>query len=256
MIKVSVRIACLVVAAALLSPACFSAPSADGLGSHSPISEKNLFDPERKAWPDKAPQAAPASSLSPADVQLYGVMIVGDYKRAILKLDGKLKHLAPGGDARPFVTLAEGQSLGEYTLVEVQPRGVVFSAGAARQPIAFSLKTDRPAPTPLPPVIQSAIVAPVEVPTVVPGLTPVAAPTPQAPVALPTQTASPMAGASAPGAQPSASANPGTSPSASTGQPAPVIQGATLADAIAAAQAAAASGTLPPTVGNPFAPRR
>lgn len=252
MTKLPVRIACLVVAAALLSPACFSAPSAAGLGAHAPISEKNLFDPERKAWPDKAPQAAPASSLSATDVQLYGVMIVGDYKRAILKLDGKLKHLAPGGDARPFVTLAEGQSLGEYTLVEVQPRGVVFSAGAARQPIAFSLKTDRPAPTPLPPVIQSAIVAPVEAPTVVPGLTPVAAPTPQAPVALPTQAASPMPVASASGAQPS----PGASPSAGTGQPTPVIQGATLADAIAAAQAAAAAGTLPPTVGNPFGPRR
>lgn len=165
---------------------------------YNAISDKNLFDPQRKPWEEKreAPPALPA--LMPEDVQIYGIMAVGSFKQAIVKVGGKLKHLAPTDPkARPYIQLKEGQNLGGYTLAEINPQRLIFSVGETRYQVAINKKEDRPtAPTvPLAPVFQDAVVIAAEAPNgsdgkpmAVENPIPTPAPTPAAPaVAAPQQ---------------------------------------------------------------------
>ncbi len=231
---------------------------------YNPIYEKNIFDPERKPWSEKPVVNIPAAPpITSSDVQLYGVIMVGNVKKALVKLEGRLKSSIPS--TRPFVALNEGQRVGEYTLAEIHPKELVFSAGDGRYRIAFNKKTDRPAPLPAPPVIQGPSIATTEAPTIVPGLTPPPppqTPTPMAPQqsAMPMPMPPPMPGAMQPG-------NPNTqtasnSPSGMTGNNAASSNTANTASAntagrgmslLEAIEQAKRSGTQSPP--NPFIPR-
>lgn len=113
----------------------------------SVLEQSNPFDPQRKLWPDKVP-APPAPPLPPPpppvtdqDLQLYGVVIVGQTKKATVKLGKRFSQLL--ADGRDFVTVSEGQNLGEYTLAEIQASSIVLSAPGVRETIHFNKKTDR-----------------------------------------------------------------------------------------------------------------
>lgn len=224
--------------------------------NYAEIYEKNVFDPNRQPWAD-APPAAAVSPINPGDIEIYGVMSVGGYKKAIIKPGPAFKGApAPVAGGRPFIMLAVGQTLGAYTLVEISEKNIVFESGGARYPVAFSRKLDRPAPVPAAPPMQAAVVLPVPVPTLVAGIAPIAVepiasatpPTPQ-PEAAPAQ-ASPTQ----PGQQQVAAAAPAAAaqPAPETTAPSPPIQGRTLLEAIQAAQEAAQRGEKVPTYANPF----
>lgn len=239
-------------AKAAAAPAAPKAPP-----DYNAISDKNLFDPQRKPWEEKreAPPALPA--LMPEDVQIYGIMAVGSFKQAIVKVGGKLKHLAPTDPkARPYIQLKEGQSLGGYTLTEINPQRLIFSVGETRYQVAINKKEDRPtAPTvPLAPVFQDAVVIAAEAPNgsdgkpmAVENPIPTPAPTPAAPAATPaapeqTPQNNPNSGANNPQQTADNSANNNANP----GRPLSLLE---------AINQAKNSGAGSSPMVNPFAPR-
>jgi len=234
------------------------------------IAEQNLFDPQRKPWPEPAAPADAASPLAPDDIQVQGVVVVGGVKRAIVKLGGRLRQFAPGAAAgRLNVVLSEGQALGGYTLESVAAQQLVFVSGGNRFMVPITRNAQRETASaqsaPLP-VIQSATL-PVAEPQFIPaqpapGAVPPQFPppaasvmTPQpapAPTRAPTQAAGQFPGGPAQQAGTTAAAP--ASPSAAPAAAAP--GGMSLLEAIQAAEAARRAGQLsaaPPF--NPFQPR-
>lgn len=243
-----------------------SAPSAvtpplTGAASHPQaqlgiLEQRNVFDPKRTLWPDRVPPPPapppppPPPPITDADMQLYGVVLAGSVKRATVKLGGKFAGLTQG--KRPFLTLMEGQVLGEYTVGEIRANELVMLAGTGRQAVVFTKKTDRPAAgAAAPPVVQAAqVAAPVALQAPQAPLNPlgVGLPTPVVPTNIPAAPAAEAAVATQPNTAPTAAnAAQAASPAASAASIAPPNS---LAAAIAAAQAAAQAGK--PAVANPF----
>lgn len=191
------------------------------------VATSNIFDPQRKPWPEKNPPPPPAPPLTKDDVQVYGIMAYGPYKKAIVRLTGKLKDAVPkeATKGRPYVALAEGQTVGAYTLEQVQADKLVFAdTSGGRAVIGIEKKTDRPPPPQvLPAPVQAPYISVVEMPLVTnpwsgagaplaPQPSPQIAPLPvaggQLPQAAATENAPPAASSAQPGAPDSASAAP------------------------------------------------
>lgn len=215
-------------------------PAAD---SYEHIYKDNVFDPKRAPWV----VAAPAPSIPPpsaTDIQLYGIVNVGSVKRAVFKLS----PLLAGPGKRQFVSLAVGQSVGAYQIADVLPDQVILAAGETRYPIRFSAKPDRsPAGVPLSAPAQSAMELPPAVPTIVPGVSTGGPAVALAPPSQPVPNSPPPPAAS-PAGQPASTPAEGAPTQPST--PAPVVQGASLLEAIEAARRAGG-----PPAPNPFAAR-
>ena len=109
----------------------------------------NLFDQERKVWPDRIPPPPPpAPPPTPAkvtddDMQVYGVVITNQSRQATVRVGRRFANLAPAG--RSFANVVEGQSLGEFTLAAIRPDHLVLSASGGEQRLYFTRKTDRSA---------------------------------------------------------------------------------------------------------------
>ena len=107
----------------------------------------NLFDAQRKVWPDRVPPPppppppTPPAPVSDADLQLYGIVIVGATKRATVKVGPRFASSAPNG--RSFSNLVEGQTLGEFTVSHISSTYVTLSAPGGQQQVHFTKKTDR-----------------------------------------------------------------------------------------------------------------
>lgn len=101
-----------------LSTPCFGA---------SLMVEKNLFAPDRK--PPSAEATAPASQgnkpgLTAKAVQLDGVFIQGDIKKAIMRLKGQLPGADKAKPQNPYVTVREGEKIGDLHVVKIDFRSV------------------------------------------------------------------------------------------------------------------------------------
>lgn len=109
----------------------------------------NVFDSQRKMWPDRVPPVPPPppppppAPVSDGDLQLYGVVIVGQVKRATVKIGPRFASIAPVG--RAFTNLVEGQVLGEFTVAQITPTHVALSAPGGQQLVYFTKKSDRSA---------------------------------------------------------------------------------------------------------------
>lgn len=221
----------------------FVAPQAKPMGDRpylNPLEGTNTFDAQRKLWPDKRPPLPPPPPPPPPppiaekDLQLYGVMIVGSVKRATVKVGSRFASLDAAG--RGFVSISEGQTLGDWQLTEIQPTRLVLSptnGSPTTQMVVFTKKTDRVA-------APSPISTPMERPmptALAPGND--GAPPSSNPTATATATSAAPPIATAATAAPANPAPvtlpaPGTNPLGSMGG-----QSNSLAAAIAAAQAAA-----------------
>ena len=230
------------------------------------IADQNLFDPQRKPWAEPAAAPAAATPLGPEDIQVQGVVVHGGVKRALIRLGGRLRQLAPGAAAGRFNTiLGEGQAVGEYTLESVQTQQLVFVSGGNRYTVALTRNARREtAPSAPLPVIQSATL-----PVAEPLFVPAAQPAPAAMPSAPPQPFPAPAPAPAPAQFPGVPAQPATGSSTAISATAPVAapaatptpaaapaSGMSLLEAIQAAEAARRSGQLPAAPPfNPFLPR-
>lgn len=109
----------------------------------------NPFDKDRQVWPDRIPPPPPPApppaptTVTDQDMQVYGVIITGESRRATVKVGKRFAHLASSG--RPFANVTEGQTLGEFILSAVRPDHLVLFAPGGEQRLYFTPKTDRAA---------------------------------------------------------------------------------------------------------------
>ena len=160
------------------------------IASYIMISEKNIFNPERKefsvtTFDQSKPMARP-------QIILYGVAIKGDYQSATIVNPGR--PLRKG--EREMITIKIGDRIGEYKLSKISPDRITMEAGedsyevllydssvpkkrtATRtesKPAEVTTTTPAPAPVPAP------VAAPVPAPVAAPAPRAVEAPKPSEP---------------------------------------------------------------------------
>lgn len=98
--------------------------------------EKNLFSSDRKPTTDEAPEAEKThrgsgpTGLPPKSVQLDGIFIRQDVKKALLRVSGQLLGETARGkgkgpkDQFPYMTVSEGETIGDFKVVKIEPRSV------------------------------------------------------------------------------------------------------------------------------------
>ncbi len=90
------------------------------------ISEKNIFNPERKEFPIHAPPPAPEvkKPIVRPQVALHGVTLAGEYEAASVSNPGRV--MKPG--ERELLTLRTGESVGDYKLAKILPDRIVLQS--------------------------------------------------------------------------------------------------------------------------------
>jgi len=124
--------------------------------------EKNLFAQDRKPPSEQAAPTPQANQpgLQPKSIQLDGVFICGDVKKALIRLKGQHSGKDKSGKAQsPFVMVREGEKLAEYQVVRIEPRSVSLEKDGQTYVVSLFAegKVVPPAPqTPQPPGTASA----------------------------------------------------------------------------------------------------
>ena len=89
--------------------------------------EKNLFAQDRKPpSPDSAVQNPQPNKpgLSAKALQLDGVFIRGDTRKAIVRVKGQLPGADKAKTQNPYVTVGEGEKMGDFQVVKIEPRRI------------------------------------------------------------------------------------------------------------------------------------
>ena len=87
------------------------------------ISEKNIFNPDRREFSITTPEQS--KSMSRPQIILYGITIGKDYQAASLVHPGR--PLRKG--EREMITLRIGDKVGEYKLAKIQPDRITMESG-------------------------------------------------------------------------------------------------------------------------------
>jgi hypothetical protein len=87
------------------------------------ISEKNIFNPDRREFSITTPEQS--KSMSRPQIILYGITITKDYQAASLVHPGR--PLRKG--EREMITLRIGDKVGEYKLAKIQPDRITMESG-------------------------------------------------------------------------------------------------------------------------------
>jgi hypothetical protein len=130
--------------------------SSEGMGTPIMV-EKNLFAQDRKPpSPDAAPAPQPnKSGLSAKSLQLDGVIMRGDAKKAIVRVKGSL----PGMKTQsPYVTVGEGEKIGDLLVVKIDHRSISLEKDG--QTDVIKLFAEGKIVVPAPPAPASAAVTP------------------------------------------------------------------------------------------------
>jgi|GEM_PF-3318766 len=118
--------------------------------------EKNLFSPDRR--PDEADGAEVAAGekeLPRGHIQVDGIFIAGKMKKAILRVNPRL--MKDEEKKGPFVTVVEGQRLGDFRIASIEPRKdrtgpfvrVIYQGAEYEVPL-FAQGKIEPPPAPVP----------------------------------------------------------------------------------------------------------
>ncbi len=143
----------------------------DTVCSAAPVMvEKNVFAMDRKPPPPES-ASAPATPTRPgmgiSNIQLDGVIINGNSKKAILRMKNQ-----PGGAAAakkgqsPFVTVREGQQIGDMRVTKIEPKSISLEKDG--QTFTVNLFADNKVVTPPAPMPAPAQAQPVPPPGVQP----------------------------------------------------------------------------------------
>ena len=142
--------------AAFLTVLAFSSLS----GAQSIMVEKNLFSPDRRPPSSESVLEGPTNDagLPAKSVQLDGVFIHGDVKKALLRVRRNLVGNAGNSkDPFPYLTVREGESIGDFEVVRIDFRSVILAKGGQEYTVnIFSEgKVVPPAqPAPPPPAVE------------------------------------------------------------------------------------------------------
>jgi hypothetical protein len=133
------------VVSAVFAATCFAAPL---------IVEKNLFAMDRKPPSPEAAAPAPQQNkpgLSHTQLQLDGVIIHGNSRKAIVRTKAMLPP-TPGAKKpqSPFVTVREGQQIGEYKVVKIETKSISLEKDG--QTFVIGLFAEGKVAPPAPPV--------------------------------------------------------------------------------------------------------
>ncbi len=125
--------------------------------------EKNLFALDRKPpSPESAVQSPQPNKagLSAKAIQLDGVFIRGETKKAIVRVKGQIPGADKAKTQNPYVTVTEGEKLGDFQVVKIEPRRIslekdgqtevvnLFAEGKIVVPAPPQPTSPTPAPTP------------------------------------------------------------------------------------------------------------
>jgi len=89
--------------------------------------EKNLFAPDRKPPSPESVAATPQPNkpgLSAKAVQLDGIFIRGDTKKAILRIKGQIPGADKAKAQNPYIAVGEGEKIGDFQVVRIENRSV------------------------------------------------------------------------------------------------------------------------------------
>jgi len=93
--------------------------------------EKNLFSAERKPMDAKAAEpAAEAPKLAKGTIQLDGIFIHDDVRKAILRVNPSLLKKSKN-KAEPFVSVGENDQIGDYKVVKIEARSITLEQRGA-----------------------------------------------------------------------------------------------------------------------------
>lgn len=113
------------------------------------IYQKNVFDPQRKPWTlpvDPPPPPPPPPPLTENDVKVLGAWTTNGVSKALVGLSPKmLPPPVPGKSNRPFRTIQVGDTVGNYQLVEISLKELVFETNGARTSLPFKVTQGRAA---------------------------------------------------------------------------------------------------------------
>ncbi|MGA7877467.1 MAG: hypothetical protein WCA08_17535 [Desulfoferrobacter sp.] len=110
----------------------FAAMSFSICNAEPTIVEKNLFSPDRKPPSDEQPaqqtqHSKPSQTgLPPRSVQLDGVFVHDNVKQALVRVNNQLlgNKKKRGSDQFPYMTVSEGESIGDYKVVKIDSRSI------------------------------------------------------------------------------------------------------------------------------------
>lgn len=96
------------------------------------IVEKNLFSPDRKPTPPDSGGSASQSStptVPPKALQLDGIIIHGDTKKALIRLKGQMPGKEKGKESSPFVSVREGEKVSDYVVNKIGLKSISVEKG-------------------------------------------------------------------------------------------------------------------------------
>jgi hypothetical protein len=125
--------------------------------------EKNLFAQDRKPPSPESVAQNPQPNkpgLSAKALQLDGVFIRGDVRKAIVRVKGQLPGADKAKAQNPYLTVAEGEKIGDFQVVKIEPRRIslekdgqtevvnLFAEGKVVVPVPPQPTSPSPAPPP------------------------------------------------------------------------------------------------------------
>lgn len=102
--------------------------------------EKNLFSQDRKPpSPESAkpPPQANKPGVSVKSIQLDGVIVFGEDRKALLRVKGPTATGGKGKQASPYVVVREGGRVGDYKVVKIETKSVHLEKDGQTETIAL-----------------------------------------------------------------------------------------------------------------------
>ena len=133
--------------------------------------EKNLFATDRKPPPEYSDSSAQAAKpgMAIGSLQLDGVIIQGNSKKAVLRMKNHQAGAAgeKGQPASPFVTVREGQIVGDYRVSKIESKSISLEKDGQTFTLGLFAEDKEVTQTPLP-----IGPAPAQQPMAAPGVAP------------------------------------------------------------------------------------
>ena len=169
------------------SVACLWSFSSRGLCA-SIMVEKNLFAPDRKPPSPESVVAAPQTNkpgLSAKAIQLDGVIVRGDTRKALVRVKGQIPGAEKAKTQNPYISVTEGEKLGDFQVIRIENRSISLERDGQTEVIGLFAEGKLVVPPPQMPAPAAPNPAPVQQgqappgPPGHPGTQPVQPPIPQ-----------------------------------------------------------------------------